>query len=302
MSGNQFLYIVIIIALGYLLKRTNIIREQDGEGLSRIIFNFTLPALIIYSFHDFQMDYSLFYLVIIAIVYGIFLGMIGMIAFKNEERKIKGMLMMMLPGFNIGLFAYPLVEAIWGSTGLIYFVMFDLGNAFIVFGLAYLLASFYASNEEKLEVKNVAIRMSKSVPLLTYIIVCIISVVGLKLPTVFIEITEIVSKANMPLSLLLLGIYLSFSFEKGYLSKIGKYIGIRYVVGLTVGIVSYFLLPFDQMFKYTVMIGLILPMSVSALAYSVQFGYDHKFTGTVSNITIFISFILIWAMERLLLS
>ena len=41
--------------------------------------------------------------------------------------------MMIVPGFNIGLFAYPLVEGIWGQEGIKYFGMFDMGNAFIVF-------------------------------------------------------------------------------------------------------------------------------------------------------------------------
>lgn len=301
MSGNQFLYIVIIIALGYLLKRLNIIKEKDGEALSRIIFNFTLPSLIIYSFYGFEMDISLVYLILIAFIYGLFLGFLGFLTFKNESRKIKGMMAMMVPGFNIGLFAYPLVEAIWGQKGLIHFVMFDIGNAFIVFGLAYLIASFYASEEEKLNYKDAFKRMSKSIPLLTYIIVCIINLIGLPLPNIVVEVTEIVSKANMPLSLLLLGIYLSFSFEKNYLKRIAKYLALRYLVGLSVGILLFFILPFEDMFKYTILIGFILPMSVSALAYSVQFGYDQKFTGTVSNITIFISFVLVWGIETLLL-
>ncbi|WP_261177095.1 hypothetical protein [Anaerobacillus sp. CMMVII] len=74
---------------------------------------------------------------------------------------------------------------------------------------------------------------------------------------------------------------------------------IRYVVGLSVGAILFFFLPFETMFKYTILVALILPMSVSALAYSVEFGYDQKFTGTVSNITILISFLLFWGLDYL---
>lgn len=48
-------------------------------------------------------------------IYGVFLAFLGFLAFKKEKRKVKGMMMMIVPGFNIGLFAYPLVEGIWGS-------------------------------------------------------------------------------------------------------------------------------------------------------------------------------------------
>lgn len=42
--NQEFLYIIIIIALGYLLKRLNILQEKDGVVISKIIFKITLPA------------------------------------------------------------------------------------------------------------------------------------------------------------------------------------------------------------------------------------------------------------------
>ncbi len=54
------------------------------------------------------------------------------------------MLTMMIPGFNIGMFAYPLVEGIWGKEGLKYFGMFDVGNAFVIFVLCYMIGSYYS--------------------------------------------------------------------------------------------------------------------------------------------------------------
>ncbi|MGM0876614.1 MAG: hypothetical protein ACQEWV_18100 [Bacillota bacterium] len=48
----------------------------------------------------------------------------------------------MVPSFNIGLFAYPLVGVILGKEGITYFSIFEVGNAFIVFGVSYLIGSF----------------------------------------------------------------------------------------------------------------------------------------------------------------
>ncbi|WP_261177094.1 AEC family transporter [Anaerobacillus sp. CMMVII] len=196
MSDNQFIYIIAIITLGYLLKRFHVLKETDGEALSRIIFNFTLPALIIYSFNGFEFEYSLVLLILIAFVYGIFSAILAFLIFKKETRRIKGMLVMMVPGFNIGLFAYPLVEAIWGHKGLVYFGMFDIGNAFVVFGVTYLIASFYASDDEKLDYKRVFVKISRSIPLLTYTVACLLSILGIGLPNLIINVTEIVSKAK----------------------------------------------------------------------------------------------------------
>lgn len=179
--------------------------------------------------------------------------------------------------------------------------MFDMGNAFIVFGLTYLIGSFYSSEQNTFEYKQVFVKMSRSIPLLTYLFTCAISILGLQLPTVVLDVAGGISKANMPLSLVLLGIFLNFSIDKGYFKKILKYLTLRYVVGLSIGLFVFFFSPFDNMFRYTILIALILPMSFSALVYAVQFNYDKKLIGTVSNLTILISFVLLWGIGNLIL-
>ncbi|MDL4843047.1 AEC family transporter [Aquibacillus rhizosphaerae] len=299
--NQQFLYSIIIIALGYVLKRSNIMKEKDGEGLARIIFNITLPALIIVTFNGIQIEYSLFMLIAIAIVYGLFLGLLGLIVFRKEDRQTKGMLAMMVPGFNIGLFAYPLVEGIWGQEGLKYFGMFDVGNAFIVFGLSYLIGSYFSGEQVNLDFKSVIVKLSRSIPLMTYIIVCTLSIIGLHLPPVVLDVSQIISAANMPLSLLLLGIYLNFSFDRIYVNLIIKYLSLRYIIGLALGVLLFVTLPFNEMFRFTLLISFILPTSMSVVPYSVEFDYDKRFVGTTSNLTIVISFILIWIIANIMM-
>ncbi|MDC3414054.1 AEC family transporter [Aquibacillus sp. 3ASR75-11] len=299
--NQQFLYSILIITLGYILKRTNILKEHDGEGLARIIFNITLPALIITAFHDIEIDISLFLLVIIGIFYGIFAAFLSLYFFRKENRTTKGMLSMMLPGFNIGLFAYPLVEGIWGDEGIKYFGMLDVGNAFIVFGLIYIIGGFYSADNVKMNVKYVVGTMAKSIPLMTYMVVFLLNIFGFSLPKLVLQTSSIISNANMPMSLLLLGIYLNFTFDETYARLIRKFLTIRYVVGLSVGLIFYVFLPVEDMIKNTLLIGLILPVATSVLPYSIEFGYNPKFAGMVSNITLVISFLFIWAMANILI-
>ena len=49
---------------------------------------------------------------------------------------------------NIGLFAYPLVEAIWPSKGMIYFGMVDIGGAIIMFGITYFVGSYFSEGDQ----------------------------------------------------------------------------------------------------------------------------------------------------------
>lgn len=297
--NQQFIYSIFFIALGYLLKRVGIIKERDGEGLSRIVFNITLPALIIVTFNNIKIDSSLILLLFTSMFYGFLMAGIGIFTFRKEKKNLKGMLAMMVPGLNIGLFAYPLVEGIWGHKGLLYFGMFDTGNSLIVFGVIYLIASYYASDDTNMSVKSIFSRIVRSIPFMTYIVVFLLNIIGWHLPHLIINVANIASGGNMPLSLLLLGIYLNFRFEKGYNRLIIRFLLVRYGVALILGILLFILLPFDKMFKYTVLIGFILPVSLSTVPYSVEFKYNSKFVGTVSNITILISFFLLWGIANI---
>jgi predicted permease len=292
--NDQFLLSMAIIILGYLLKKMNLIKQQDGECLARLIFNISLPALIINTFDTITIDFSLSLITIIGIVYGVFMALTGALVFKNEERNTRGMLSMLVPAFNIGLFAYPIVEAIWGQEGIKYFGMFDVGNSLVTFGVIYIMAGCFSSPSSNLNFTNALSKMFKSVPLLAYVIAFFLSILGVHFPKVVLDVTQILARANMPLSLLLLGVYLSFSLESSHLKNMAKVLAVRYLVGLAVGMAFFFIMPFDRMFKYTMLIGLLLPIPTVVIQYAIEFDYDQVFVGTLTNMTILLSFFLIW--------
>lgn len=295
--NGQFLISLLIILLGYSLKRCNIIKDQDGESLARIVFNITLPSLILVTFSHMVIDLSLLTLSGISILYGCLMAIVGVVIFRKEIRTTRGMLAMVCPSFNIGLFAYPLVEAIWGQEGLKYFGMFDIGNSLVTFVLCYLIANYFSPESSGWDVKAIFVKLSKSIPLLSYLVAITLTLTGLHLPSTVLDIAQVVSKANAPLSLLLLGVYLNFSFEPAYIKNAGKVLFSRYVIGLAVGLFFYFSTPFNALFKDTLLVGLILPIAAAVIPFAIEFNYDQKFVGTVTNITTLISFVLVWLLS-----
>ena len=146
----------------------------------------------------------------------------SIITFRKEQRSTRGMLSMVLPGLSVGLFAYPLVEAIWGNEGVKYFAMFDMGSAIVIFGICYLLAGYFSSDQGFLDLRSAAGRIARSVPLIVYMLTLAVNLSGLRYPGAVIDVSRVLAKGNMPLSLLLLGIFLEFSFDKGYLKNMAK--------------------------------------------------------------------------------
>lgn len=297
--NNIFIITLATISLGYLLKKIGILSEKDGEVIARILFNLTLPALFFANFTQADLELSLIWLSIIAVLFNLFIIGMGLLVYRNKERKLKGMFIILLPVGN-GLFFFPLVEAIWGQTGLIHFGMFDIANAFTLYCISYFIANYYSVGKGKADYKQIAAKMMRSAPLLTYIIVILINLSGITLPAIFLQITKTIAQANMPLTFLMFGLYLNFKYDFKQLRAMFKVIGIRYLTGMAVGIALLYMLPFSSLFKYIVLCSLLLPTPAVLIPYAIEFGYDVRFIAAISNITVIISFFILWAIVGIL--
>ncbi|MGJ9384680.1 hypothetical protein [Salipaludibacillus sp. CF4.18] len=75
-----------------------------------------------------------------------------------------------------------------------------------------------------------------------------------------------------------------------------KVIVIKYGVGLAAGIILFFVLPFDDMFRATVLLGLVLPTGMAVIPYAVQNQLNDKLAGGIVNLKNIISFIFMWVI------
>ncbi|MDT3978971.1 AEC family transporter, partial [Staphylococcus saprophyticus] len=179
---QQFIIIILLIALGYTLKRINYFKANDSQVLSTLVLNVTLPSLVIVNLNEAKLDVSLSILPIMMILYGVITKVIIVWFFIKYDNQIRGATGMMMASLNIGLFAYPLVEAIWPETGMIYFGMADIGGAIIMFGVTYFVGSYFSSGGDSFDFKYLGKNLLKSVPLMTYIIMFILNMMNIHFP------------------------------------------------------------------------------------------------------------------------
>lgn len=298
---EQFIIIILLIALGYLLKRINFIKSADSQVLSTLVLNVTLPSLVIVNLNSANLDLSFSILPIMMLIYGILAKVIIVALFRKYDNHVKGSVGMMAASLNIGLFAYPLVETIWPENGMIYFGMADIGGAIIMFGVTYFVGSYYSEGSDQFNFKFLGKKLISSVPLVTYIVMFILNMANIHLPKASIDFFTIISKANMPLSMILLGIMMSFRIEKQFLPIAVKYLIVHYGLGCIAGLLVHFFLPTsDDMIKTTLLITWLLPVGVAIIPYSIQFKYKTlPLVGMVTNISIVISIIIIYIYQAI---
>jgi hypothetical protein len=307
MDANYvFLLSLSIILIGYIIKKRGILTEEHGKVIAKLILNVTLPALVLEVFTHIEVSPTLALLPLIALGHSALVLGCSFLIFKSAPMRKRGLFLMTSIGFNIGLFAYPMVEAIWGADGMEYLIMFDLGNSFVVFIFAYTIGFTYSPDikphMDRLEVKNIMKNVVKSVPLITLFIALFLNLSGLRLfiPTFFSDLLEILSRANMALILLLLGIFINTNFETENWKNIIKVLLVRYGVGLLSGVIMFLFLPFKIEYNAVLFIALLLPIGMTAIPFSIEFGYNERIASTLVNLTNILSFFIMWIVVALL--
>ncbi|MBN1801408.1 MAG: AEC family transporter [Candidatus Lokiarchaeota archaeon] len=280
------------------MKKLKIISEDNGKVIVKIIFNVTLPSLILNVLSSVVFDVTLLLLPMIPLMFSSIVLIVCYFVFRSHPKDIKSMIFMTVIGFNMGNFAYPLIESIWGEAGLRYIVFFDIGNALVIFIVIGFIASFYSEKQaiegNETVYKTTFLRVVKSPPLIAVFIALIVNLSGLTIPLFIQDFLDILSRANMALTLLSLGIFLNFRFEKTEWKTIGKILVIRYSFGLMAGLFLFFILPFPLLYRTIVLISLILPMAMGTILFAVEYGHDEKIAGMIGNITLIISFVMMW--------
>lgn len=297
-TNSVFLITLGIATMGFLIKKFDFVTEKDGKSISKFLMHTTFPALMIVSTIRIDFKPALILSPLLCIALGSIMTLIGWFWFSSYPDRLRGMLTMACGGLNVGLFAFPIIEGIWGREGLVYVAMFDIGNTIITFGLVYSVGSYFAVKEEgtSVEFKKVLTKVLQLPPLQAMFIGLTINALDIELPTVAYDFLDVLAKANKPLVLLLMGIYMSFSLEKSQVWAVVKVLSIRYGCGLLVVVLLYFLIPEPSMFRNVLLVCVILPIGMTILPFADELNYDSQIAGVLVNVSLIISFLLMWGL------
>lgn len=285
---SQPLLFLFIILLANLLKRAGMFSEKDGHVLSQVTLNITLPAAIISGFESFALEPSLFLLILLGIVVNMVLMGFAYVVMRKKDKGMQGYALFNTPTFNVGNFTFPFVQALYGGPGLVVASLFDLGNALMTTGFVYSVGSSVATSQRP-SIRDILKKLFRSAPFLTYLLMILLSLLGLRLPKFLTEWMTAIGRANPIVAMLMIGIMLDIHFEKGWLMQAMKVISIRYLVALAFSALIWKLTSFEPMVKVTLTLLFFAPVATVSTAYTQQCTDKGKLSSFTSSVTVVIS-------------
>lgn len=257
---NQILILSILVITGIIGSRAKIISVTSKDFLARIIFNITLPSMLLTNFSHIDitprlLSNSLLILLLSAFVllFMLFMGWITSRIFKMKPGeagifKIHSML------GNIIYLGFPVISALFGKEGLLYASIFTLVSNFLMWTVGVLTInhgkdiSFRKNLLHIINPNTVAI-----------VVGFIMFLASIKLPKIILEAFGGLGSTNTYLSMLYIGAVLYFASVRKLLRN-----KIIYILSLNRLIIVPLLL-----LGIFILINTLLPVKIDPLVCSV---------------------------------
>ena len=331
---NAITPIILLIVLGYILKRIGFLKEDFLKIANKFVFNVCLPCLLfvnVYSIGSFsEIDWSVVIYSEIVIILFFLLGMLFVKFFVKDPKK-KGVILQCVFRSNFAIIGIPLAQSLGGNEAL---QIASILSAFSIptFNiLAVLSLSMY--RDGKTDVKNILLNIAKN-PLIIGVVLGLVFL-GIRslIPyEVVVDQTTLVetrvyafslkenlsfiydavvniSKIASPLALIVLGGLFNFSTAKGMLKEIIYGTASRIIIVPAVGIfVAVLLSKYTNILDYdkTVYPSLIAlfgsPVAVSSAIMAQNMDNDGELAGQLVVWTSLISIISLFVFVVILRS
>ena len=292
---------VLVIVLGYLLKRAGFLGKADQKTLSKIMFNITLPCAIIQGFSGFERDTSLFWLVGVGFLCSLTPMVLMYLASNGVETKLRAYRMLNIGGYNVGCFSLPLLEAFFGSACVVPAFMFDTGNAVMMTGGSYAMTStlLKTGGETRESAKDVLLKFLKSIPFDTYMVMFAMMLLNVKMPDLLFSLTKPAGQANGFLAMLIIGLLFEPMGDPALVRETVRELACRYAFAAASAAVCYFLLPYSLVVRQMLAVLCFAPLSSLAPIYTERCHGNTALSGFTNSLSIAVSLVCMMALAML---
>ena len=289
---------VLVIMLGYLLKRAGFFSKDDHRLMSKIMVNITLPCTIIQAFDGFERDTKMFIIVGIGFICAFVPILLMYLTTGRVEKRLRAYRMLNIGGYNIGCFSLPLVQAFFGNTGVVAACMFDTGNAIMMTGGAYAMTStlLRTGGEERESIGDVLLKFVKSLPFDAYMVMILLAALGVKIPSVVFTLTRPAGQANAFVAMLMIGMMFEPAGDRALLRETARELVWRYLFAAASAALVFFCTPFELVVRQTLCIVCFAPLSSLAPIYTDRCHSDTALASFTNSVSIAVSLIVMLAL------
>ncbi len=101
---------ILIIAIGFTLKKKKILKKEDANVIATIIMNITFPCALLTSANGIEISFIILILILIGILSNVIMIFVSYFVTAKENKMLRAAYMLNVSSYNIGNFVLPFVQ------------------------------------------------------------------------------------------------------------------------------------------------------------------------------------------------
>jgi malate permease and related proteins len=217
---NQVLILGVLVAVGVAGSLSGVLNENARETLAKIIFNITLPLMLLTTFSKMDLSprllvnsFSMVGLSVGVMMFMLFMGWLGSVILRLNRNESAVFRTHSVFG-NIIYLGFPVVHALFGDEGLLYASMLHLVSNMLMWTVGVVILSSGNGTPARKSMMNIF-----NINTYAIIVGLIMFLTGLKLPDFLMKSLGGLGNSNTYLSMIYIGVMMFHANIKGTLGK-----------------------------------------------------------------------------------
>lgn len=206
--------VVIIIVVGWSLRRTGLLKREDVEVINKIIVYIALPALIFMAVHEAPLSLKVAAFPVFSIAVMTLCLAVAYVLGRVLKLKagVLGAFLLVAALGNTGYLGFPLTIGLYGQENLVRSVFYDFGTVIFLFTAGIMVARGFSDNKDQGNIIKEFLLFPSTIALLAGLLLHVVP-----LPVFFSKAMEYLGQATIPLVMLTIGLTLEAKGLKKYI-------------------------------------------------------------------------------------
>ena len=201
---------MLIIMIGYLMKRTGAFPASTAKVLSKLAIRILLPFVYICNLNGKVLSGELVGALLWGLGVNAMLITAAVILARKKPKETIFILQYCIPCFNTTGFALPVLQMFATDREIASLVMFNLPITFSFFFITPLMIGLLSSGEHKVSLKEIGRDFLHNVAAMTSLGMMLLCALRISLPQTVVTAISPIANANAAISLLALGLLFEF--------------------------------------------------------------------------------------------
>lgn len=274
-SIETIIPIILMIVIGYALKRINVLKAEDAMALNKIVINIAIPSLIFLAIYDINLSILpiIAPIPVICIIVGTLSGLVAFIFAKIKKFPQKTVWSIVLTSamFNSGFLGYPVVLGVFGSNGLVRAIFYDLGSMILFIAFGVLLLLIYGG-----KYTTILKRALIFPPLWAVALALILNYINFNIGFLASSTLKYLSGAAIPLIMISLGLSLEFRGIQENIQAVFSVSIIKLLIAPAISFIIVLILGIGSLEKQVTIIEAAMPSAMLSLVLAITYDLDIK--------------------------